>query len=46
MPIGKTEKGEVLLPAKKEKLVTMSVLIDMYESIYVSDSCLVFEGER
>lgn len=45
MPIGKTEKGEVLLPAKKEKLVTMSVLIDMYESIYVSDSCLVFEGE-
>ncbi len=45
MPIGKTEKREILLPAKKEKLVTMYDLIDMYESIYVSDSCLIFEGE-
>lgn len=45
MPIGKTEKREVLLPDRKEKLVTMYDLIDMYESIYMSDSCLIFEGE-
>lgn len=45
MPIGKIEKREVLLPDRKEKLVTMYDLIDMYESIYVSDSCLIFEGE-
>lgn len=44
VPIRKTEKGETLLLDQKEKLVTMSYLVDMYESIYVSDSCLIFEG--
>ncbi len=44
VPVEGSERNGALRLDEKEKLTTMPGLVDLYESIYISETCVVFEG--